>query len=77
MNYGGPRMKWQRQANYPFQNGDSGAPVRSQSDTNRAVGFQSGRDAPYVAYYSHRQFFFAPNGPNGGIGATRKQSFRP
>lgn len=52
-NYGGVRMRFQRQANYLIQVGDSGAPVISQSNTNMAVGLQSGRDSLYVAYYSH------------------------
>ena len=35
------------------QVGDSGAPVISQSNTNMAVGLQSGFDGPNIAYYSH------------------------
>jgi hypothetical protein len=78
VNYSGTHMKWQRQANYLIQVGDSGAPVISQSNTNHAVGLQSGRDSLYVAYYSHIQYVLAPNGPNGGIGAVlRIENYPP
>jgi streptogrisin C len=69
-NYSGVHMKWQRKANYLVQVGDSGAPVISQSNTNLAVGLQSGRDSLYVAYFSHIYYVLAPNGSNGGIGAA-------
>jgi hypothetical protein len=46
-------MANQRQANYFVQIGDSGGPVVNSSNRNMAVGLQSGRDSPNVAYYSH------------------------
>lgn len=52
-NYDGIHLVHQRKANYMVQRGDSGAPVISQSNTNLAVGLQSGRDSLYIAYYSH------------------------
>lgn len=66
----GVHMKWQRQASYLVQGGDSGAPVISSSNRSLAVGLQSGRDSLYVAYYSHISAVLATNGPNGGIGAA-------
>lgn len=46
-------MTQQRQANYFIQVGDSGAPVINRNNTNRAIGVQSGMDAPNIAYFSH------------------------
>ena len=46
-------MAKQRKANYFVQVGDSGAPVVSMGNRNKAVGLQSGRDGPNIAYYSH------------------------
>lgn len=42
------------------------------SNRNKAVGLQSGKElnSNYVAYYSHIGYVLAPNGPNGGIGAS-------
>lgn len=60
----------QRKANYMVQVGDSGAPVISQSNTNMAVGLQSGRDSLYVAYYSHISFVLSLNGVNAVLRVT-------
>lgn len=62
-------LKWQRQANYFVQQGDSGAPVVSQATPTMAVGLQSGMDGPFLPIYSHISQVLQPNGPNGGIGA--------
>ncbi len=45
-------MTKQRRANYYVQGGDSGSPVINSSNTNQAVGLQSGMDGSYTAYYS-------------------------
>jgi hypothetical protein len=46
-------MANQRKASYFGQVGDSGAPVVLSSNRNKAVGLQSGQDAPTINYYSH------------------------
>lgn len=68
--YGGVHIQAQRRASYLVQIGDSGAPVISQSNTNLAVGLQSGRDGLYTPYYSHIDHVLAPNDGTGGIGAA-------
>jgi hypothetical protein len=60
-------MKWQRQANYLIQVGDSGAPVINSANTNQAEGLQSGRDSLYVAYYSHIGYVLGTSGINAAI----------
>jgi hypothetical protein len=80
VNYGGTHIRLQRQANYHVLIGDSGAPVISQSNTNSAVGLQSGKisNNDYIAFYSHIHYVLAPNGPSGGVGAVlRTQNYPP